>query len=477
VKLTSACQEALLALLCYDEGDGAVASAMVEASHFDPVYREVAELALDYRQRFKMPPGTHTEDLFDTCVQRDEERTELYERLFESLKSTIRSINAKYVLSQARHFVRHQTLKRAMAKAVRDLARDDEAGLEAAESTLHEALKAGVKTFDAGLQFLDNIPGTLQFLEEQQTAFPTGIPAFDQYDLGPARGRTHIFVGWTGSGKSWWLQNLATRSHQSAKRVLYVTLELTEAEVSQRLIQSFFGMSKRQGEVAYHKFVETPNEREWGMNWDVVKLSKLNHFDTDDVRSRLSKRIKVYQGGERLIIKSFPMGTLTPRHLEAYLDALEERERFVPDLLCIDYVDIMKRPPKKDRWEGLLDLSEQAKKLGQERSLAVATVSQTKVTGKSAGRVDLEHGGGSWDKFSAADTVFTYSRTDEEHADNLARIFVAKGRSDRDRFEVMISQAYTIGQFALSSTRLGEEYYKAHEDKKQDDSRESGRKG
>jgi len=47
--------------------------------------------------------------------------------------------------------------------------------------------------------------------------------------------------------------------------------------------------------------------------------------------------------------------------------------------------------------------------------------------------------------------VISYNQTQDEHDLSLARLFVIKGRTEQDKFEVLISQAYGLGQFVIDS--------------------------
>ena len=142
--------------------------------------------------------------------------------------------------------------------------------------------------------------------------------------------------------------------------------------------------------------------------------------------------------------------------MDAYLDLLEQHEGFVPDLLLVDYVDEMKIGDP--RWEGLMTAVQSLKRIARDRDMAVATVTQTKIEGAKATHVDVNHTGGSWGMIAKADVALTYSATDEEKRDGLARILVGKARTDEGRFEILISQNYAIGQFVLDSTRIGFKY-------------------
>jgi replicative DNA helicase len=379
--------------------------------------------------------------------------------VFDSLQKTIQNINASYVMARATSFVRHQSMKRAMAEAIRKLEVDSEEGLDEAEAILSNAMKRTADVFDPGVNFMLDREASLSFLDDPEESIPTGIPALDSRNLGPIKGRFHLFVGPAKSGKSWWLINAAKHAHMANKRVLYVSLELGEPEVCQRLSQALFSMSKRElGLLKYRRFLKTDESKDWGTEFNTVNVRTKHNFQQDGIREVLSGKMRIHGEGERIVIKSFPMGTLSTGGLDAYLDLLEHREKFVPDLICIDYADIMKVPGKKDRWEGLLEVYQNIHRIGKERHVAMASASQTKQSGSTAKRVDMHHVGGAWDKNAIADMILTYAQTDEEKRDGMARLFQAAARTEEDRFEILLSQNYGIGQFALSSIRLGSGY-------------------
>ena len=459
MKLSGAVQESLLALLCYDEKAGSIVASLLPASSFDPVYKEVAAEAITYWQRFKQPPGSHTLEIFEAACGSDSDRGELFKRLYDSVTVTAEEVNSKYILDQANVFARYQRLKSGMGKAIKALDMDDEAGVMEAEAALAETLKAQATVFDPGIDFINDVDASVRFFDHQDEALPTGCPDLDSRNLGPAPGRLHLYVAPAKSGKSWWLLNLATRGFQYGKKVLYITLELTAEEACLRLTQSIFSMSKRAAKgLQYHRFNRPIDKSAWGTDFTIQHIDGVDNFEDPDAETNVRKKMKVFQGSERLIVKEFPPKTLACGDLDAYLDLLEHHENFVPDLILIDYADDMKINDKVQRWEALIDVMQHLKRVAMERNVAVATASQTQRAGANATRVDAHHTAGAWDKVAKADTVFTYSQTEEERKDGLARIFVAAARSDADRFEVLLSQNYEIGQYVLSSVELGSDY-------------------
>ena len=431
---------------------------MLDERHFDPVFREIAIQALEYRERHRQAPGTHTIDFFDAAIEDNPDREKLFDRLHKSLAQTADEVNAQYVLDRARAFVRRQNLKRAISTAIRKLEQDDEEGLLEAESTLTDALQETAVLYHPGVRFIEDVDATLSFLEGWDMALPTGIPALDERNLGPARGRLHLFVAPPKAGKSWWMINLATRAHQHALKVLYVSLELGEPELCQRMLQSFFAISKRRLRgLTFKEFIQTDDPGDRGTQFNIRDIGSVLSFRNKDIEKKLKERMAEHRG-ERMFIREFPTGTLSTRELDGYLDFLENRERFVPDLVLVDYADIMQLPTGLDRWEALIDVTQNLRRIAQERNIAVATASQTKASGAKKSTVDAGDIAGAYDKIATADTVITYSQTNEERRDSQARLYVAAARTEEDRFQIVVSQKYEIGQFAMSSDRLGRHY-------------------
>lgn len=465
MKLPTGIQEALITLLCFDATEGAIVAGLVAPIDFDPVYKEVAELCLDYRNAHKEAPGEHTQDIFECAAERHETFSRQFERLFDSVQATNGTINARYVVDRARKFVRYQTTKRALASAVRALDKGTEEALDEAESILIKATKPDVELMDPGTFFIHDVKKSLAFLDSPDETFKTGIKTLDELNLGPTRQRLGMLIAPPKAGKSWWLLQLALTAQQYGLRVLYASLELSEAEFCGRMVQSMFSMTKRQVErVGYRRFRETVDVKDWGTDFDTKWLRNIKSLDIPQVQDELPGMLRRFENTERLLVKSFPTRSLSTEGLEAYMDGLEHRQNFIPDLVLVDYGDIMKRPKDVAKHEALQDIGQHLRRIGQERNMAINTVSQVKVEGASARRIDVDHTAGAWGKVADADTVLTLSQTEAENRNNLVRLFIAAARTDVDRVEILISQALEIGHFSMDSIRLGTAYADAEQE-------------
>jgi hypothetical protein len=97
--------------------------------------------------------------------------------------------------------------------------------------------------------------------------------------------------------------------------------------------------------------------------------------------------------------------------------------------------------------------------LAVERNCAVAVVHQTGRDSDNARETKATHVSEDWSVIQTADTIITYSATRPERRFGLARLYVDKARTDHGDFGVLITQSYTIGQFALQSFYMPSNYF------------------
>ena len=154
-----------------------------------------------------------------------------------------------------------------------------------------------------------------------------------------------------------------------------------------------------------------------------------------------------------LIIKEFPTNSLTVDGLRAYLESLKLMQGFVPDIILVDYADLLHKSRENLRLE-LQGIYEELRRLAVEENVAVATATQANRQAESARHVSLEHLAEDYAKAAISDKIVTFSQTQQEYMLGLARLFVAKCRSERQNFSVVISQNYAIGQFILQAAEF-----------------------
>ncbi len=452
-RLSGALQENVLILLVFDEHFCQLVRNTVTPALFESaIYRDIASHAIEFLDQFGTPIKEHLPDTLEHILNGSDKRKALsYTRVLDNLYSAKDEVNKDYVVSKLNAFVRQQTIKSAIVKAVEAVESGD---VDLAEVELNKGLSSQIVSFERGILFSDPLQ-SLQFFETTAEGIPLGIPDLDSRDIIPRPGELMLMISPPKMGKSWFLVNTGKQALIHRKRVLHITLEMSEARTSMRYIQAFFAVSKREAKVKVPIF---------GVDRDGTLL-RIDHEEIerptlldDGIRSKLSSRLsREFRSKPPLIIKQFPTGTLTINMLNAYLDGLERFHKFVPDMLIIDYPDLMKldsRDVRVSTGETFKDL----RGIAVERNLACVAVTQGNRESSKAKTVDSSMVAEDFSKIATADNVLTFSRTPHEKNLGLARIYVSNGRNDEDKFVALITQNYPTGQFCLDSIMMLTQY-------------------
>ena len=455
--LTGAMQESLLTLLAFDDVHAKTVVGQLDLKYFDRPYRDLAEKIIDYRQRFRSPPGAaHLDDLFDAMLESgDQQNRTLIHNMLEGMVRQSKNLNAEYVSNRVTDFIRRQVLKDAVVRAGEAIGQGGENTDDRVAAILEKAIKFREQSTHLGVR-LSSVDDTLGFLDHPAEVFSWGIKQLDHYELGPTRKELLLYIAPRKKGKTWAMVHLGKMNLMLGWRVLHISLEMSEQKISQRYLQSLFGVAKRpeRSTFTHLDLDEFGNIQELRKDHRMPRL----HFADADIRRKLANKIK--QGGARfnnLIIKSWPSGTLTTTRLNSYLDYLESAENFMPDIILVDYPNLMSIDAKNFRLELGRRLVE-LRGIADERNAAMVCPTQGNRQSQNAREVDESDVGEDISMVATADTIITYSQTKAEKSLKLARLTVTNARNDADGVGVLVAQDYATGQFCLDSSRLTNKY-------------------
>jgi replicative DNA helicase len=456
----SALQENFATLLTYSDEHCATIRNLIEPEFWGGPYAEISRRIYEYIDRFKRAPKDHIADLMADKLENKKNPREvsLYEDILISIRSQYDNVNSEYVMSQLEAFIKRQSLRSIAIDLAKALQKDTDASLEEAERLINQAKSKQAAVFDPGLR-LSNTDRVLDFLDQQAACFPTGIPEFDKRGFGPTRKELWLYIAAAKRGKTWMLIQLAKMAVIHRLRVCHITLEMSEERSAQRYFQAFFAMSKRNEKKIVTVFQRDSLGRMTGLGEKEIKPSL--SMDDPNIRKKLEKKIENSSARllSNVIVKQFPTGNLTVPILRAYLDSLENSERFVPDLLIIDYPDLMKID--KDNFRlGIDEIYKELRGEAVTRNLALAIVSQGNRSSENAKKVTGGHVAEAWSKIAHADCIITYNQTEAEHKLGLARLYVTGGRNDEDKINLVVSQNYATGAFVVDSILMASDYWK-----------------
>ena len=464
--------ENLLVLLCFGkEEDAKLIVSNVTPNLFDnKIYRDIAHKAIEFFKKFGSVVGGHLPELLEDELK-DESKSQLYQKVIENIYNNSENINSTYVINDLNNFIRMQQMKIDVKETAELL---QKGRIDEAESKLYNSRKKRIEIFDAGIFFGVDKESTLGFKKEiEQDQILTGIPALDKLGHVPTKGELYTLMGRSGDGKSWFLIHLAKKASQQRKKVLHISLEMGYKRLLSRYAQSYWGLGTKKESLnlknAFFKeddfgFITSINFK------TITKNIKL--IADSDVEEYLSKKIDIMRN-PNLVIKCFPSGSLTIEKLEAYLDNLEAYKGFIPDIILLDYLDLMAINSDNKR-NDLGRVGVELRGIAGNRNLAMVNVSQTNRVAEGAKVLTRRFLGEDFSKVQTTDVFITTNKTAIEKELGLMRIYVDKGRNDKDGDLIVCSQNLSIGRFIINSSKMENKYYDILEDIKNNNINKKG---
>lgn len=451
-------QQGLVTLLVHSEREGGIVANLLDPKLCEGEYQIIAERAVKYWKQYRKPPADHMDDeLSDILEDREDKRAPTFRRLLGSMSELSQTINAKYILDRLRTFTRMQTIKATILSSAEALSQREEMALDEVEAELGKIIKAREAGFTPGMR-LSDFNRVVEYMEKRAREFDFGIEVLDRRYIVPERGTATVILAPAGVGKSWLLINAGKRALRQRKKVLHLTLEMSEELVTMRYYQSLLAIPRRKMQGLTAPVVELENKKIIGVSSEEIEPAFA--MDSAFLAEELNQRFTQWPSfnPDDLIVKQFPPHKFSMEMLESYLDQLEA-EGFIPDELIADYLGLFKidiKNPRISMGQNMVAF----RGICVERNMAGIIAQQTGRASDDAQLVQRGDVAEDWSIIGTADNVLTLTRTRTERSLGLARIAVEKARSEEDRFIVLITQALPIGQFCLSSYYIGPSYIK-----------------
>jgi RecA/RadA recombinase len=392
-------QEKVLQALMVDKTWAAQMFEVMKIEYFDLKYLKfLTEKYFSYYSKYKVFP---TMQLLITIVRDSLKQGSdiiLRDQIIDFLhriKTNPDVGDLQYVKEKSLDFCRKQALKCALESAVDLIATDK---LDNVLSVIKSALIAGT-TPSLGHDFIEDFDS--RFINIRRNTISTGITELDKRDIlngGLGNGEIGVVVGNTGTGKSHFLVDRGAAALLQGKNVLHYTFELSETAV--------------------------------GIRYD-SNLCDISSGDVVDSKNIIKAKYENMNLG-RLIIKEYPTGSATVMTIRAHIEKLILKG-FEPDIILVDYADVMRSTRKFDSLRHELKLIyEELRNLAMDISIPIWTASQANRASANSDVVGLENMSEAYGKAMVADIVLSISRKPVEKASGHARLFIAKNRAGRD---------------------------------------------
>jgi len=324
----------------------------------------------------------------------------------------------EYVEEEFANFCKNQLLKNALLDSV-DLLKNGH--YDDIRILIDNALKAGSDK-NLGHEYVKDIED--RYRVESRKVVPTPWSLInDLLQGGLGNGDFGLIFGGPGGGKSWTLVALGAFAAQLGYKVIHYTLELGEAYVGKR----------------YDAFYTNISVSEVSFNKDkVIDILK----DMED----------------NVIIKEFAPKVASLTTIKSHIQKTKDLG-FKPDLILIDYVDLLKAPSRRngDRKEEIDDLYYGTKGLAKELDLPIWSVSQVNRAGAKDEVVEGDKAAGSYDKMMVIDFGMSQSRLRKDKTNGTGRFHIMKNRYGMDGMTYFAEIDTSTGHIIMDEREFIEE--------------------
>jgi len=363
---------------------------------------------LDYYEKYHTVPTMEVLKVETKKVENEVLQLSVKEQLREAYQASNEDL--EYVEKEFSSFCKNQQLKKALLNSVDLLNSGD---FESIRGLIDNALKAGAEK-NIGHEYIKDTEA--RYREEARTIVPTPWGKFnDLMQGGLGNGDFGLIFGNPGGGKSWTLVALGGHAVKMGFNVLHYTLELGEDYVGRRYDAFFTG-----------KPVDT--------------LTK-NRKAVDEIIPQLPGQ---------LIIKEYAPGQATINTIRGHIQKCTDLE-FTPDLIIIDYVDLLSSKKRtQDRKGEIDDIYIGTKGLAKELQLPIWSVSQVNRAGAKDDVIEGDKAAGSYDKIMITDVAISLSRKREDKVNGTGRFHIMKNRYGMDGMTYSVVADTSMGHFEVT---------------------------
>jgi replicative DNA helicase len=367
---------------------------IISPSHFDNEHDKwVVSKIISYYEGYKTIPSLDYFKAELKKIKTEVQKLAIKEKI-KDVYSISKSEDHKYIQKEYINFCKNQNLKTAINTSV-DLL--DAGNYEDIRVLINDALQAGTQQ-EGGHIYKDHLEE--RYSSKERITIPTpweDINVLLGGGLGP--GDLGMVAGNPGGGKSWVMVAIAAHAVKMGNNVLFCTLELDEDYVGKRFDAYFTN----------------------------IPVNELNATSKPIIKDTIAKL------SGSLEIKRFRAQKTTLSEVETYTERLINNG-FKPDLIVIDYLDLLKVKNNKDKRNQLEDLYTEAREFGKDYNVPVWSPSQVNRTGARDEVIEGDQIAESYSKLMIADFAMSLSRTREDKINDTGRFHIMKNRYGADGY-------------------------------------------
>ena len=305
----------------------------------------------------------------------------------------------QWLLETTERFCQDKAIYNAVVKSIKILdepekTKDDKGAIP---ELLTDALSVSFDPHIGHDYFLDSDDRYL-FYHRVEKKIPFDLEYFNKITQGGLSTKTlNVALAGTGVGKSLFMCHQASSSLSQGHDVLYITLEMSEERISERIDANLLNIALN----------------------DLVSLPKTMY------EKKIEELKKTIKG--RLIIKEYPTAAAGSNHFRTLLNELNLKRNFTPDIIFIDYLNIcsssrIKAGQYVNSYSYIKAIAEELRGLAVEYDVPIMSATQTNRAGFQNTDIGLEDTSESFGLPATAD--FMFAIISNENLDEAGQILI-----------------------------------------------------
>ena len=332
-----------------------------------------------------------------------EKRTDITEDEYKLIKDLIASlepsdVDYQWVIDTTEEWCKERAIYLALMECIKIAdGQDEKKSRDGIPDILKDALAVG---FDehVGHDYINDYEDRFEFYHRVENKVPFDLEYFNKITNGGVSNKTlNIALAGTGVGKSLFMCHFASSVLLSGKNVLYITLEMAEEKIAERIDANLLNVNI--GEIA-----------------DLPKSTFFKKID--NLRSRTSGK---------LIVKEYPTASAHVGHFRSLLNELSLKKSFIPDIIFIDYLNICassryRSAVNVNSYSYIKAIAEELRGLAVEFNIPIFSATQTTRSGFASSDPNLTDTSESFGLPATADLMFALISSEE--LEKLGQIMV-----------------------------------------------------
>ena len=383
-----------------------------ENLHEKVVFEEICKFVVAYKQL-----ATKEVLLIET-----EKRIDITEDTYKIICDYISKLDdtvadGQWLIDTTENWCRDRAIYLALMESIKIAdGQDEKKGRDAIPTILQEALSVGFDN-NIGHDYLNNSEERYDYYNRKEEKIAFDLEYFNKIMGGGTSKKTlNVILAGPNVGKSLTLTHLASSFLLQGKNVLYITLEMSEEKIAQRIDANLLN----------------------------VNIGDIKYLQKDTFNKKIVELSKKTMG--RLIIKEYPTSSAHSGHFRSLLNELSLKQSFVPDVLFVDYLNICTSSRYSKNYSAnsytiVKSIAEELRGLAVEHNFPLWTATQLTRSGYNSSDPDMADTSESFGLPATADIMLGMIRTEE--LDQLGQVMF-KQIKNRDN-DVSVNKRFVVG--------------------------------